>query len=88
MCKIVFLFLINSHCSLEEASAKNKQSDIYKKFRSILFAINPDNHQDMSDDIENFLAKMKNKYGCDEMNDKHLMKINLQAYPVTNTFRK
>lgn len=74
--------------TLTEAQTINQQNDIFKKFRSILFAINPENHQDMASDIDSFVVKMKNKYGCDELNNKNLMQVNVQAYPVTRVFKK
>lgn len=71
--------------TLIEAQEINKQSTVLKKFRSILFAINPNDHETMLFEVESFLSKMKNKYGCDNIDQKQLMKINLQAYPVSKT---
>lgn len=71
--------------TLIEAQEVNKQTELFKKFRSILFAIDPNDHEGMLSEIESFLSKMKNKYGYNDIDQKHLMKINLQAYPVSKT---
>lgn len=54
-----------------------------KKFKSIFFAMTEDNYVDLSKDMEDFIARMKNKYGTENLMDKRLYKINIQAYPVT-----
>jgi uncharacterized protein (TIGR02147 family) len=71
--------------TLIEAQSINQQSEIFKKFRSIIFSIHPGNHDEMLTEIELFLSKMKNKYGYNEIDQKELMKINLQVYPVSKT---
>ena len=72
---------------LSEAQNINKQSDIFKKFRTILFAINPDEHNGAIQEIEKFVTKMKNKYGYNNIQGKHILKLNMQAYPVTKVKR-
>jgi hypothetical protein len=71
--------------TLQEALEINQQAEVFKKFRSIIFAINPNDHDGMLNEIECFLSKLKNKYGYDLIDQKQLMKINLQAYPVSKT---
>jgi uncharacterized protein (TIGR02147 family) len=71
------------HRDLIEAQNINKQSDVFKKFRTILFAINPEEHAGAIQEIEKFVTKMKNKYGYNNIQGKHILKLNMQAYPVT-----
>jgi uncharacterized protein (TIGR02147 family) len=54
-----------------------------KKFKSIFFSLTESNYADLSKDMEDFIARMKNKYGNENLMDKQLYKINIQAYPVT-----
>lgn len=71
------------HRDLTEAQNINKQNDIFKKFRTILFAIRPDEHDGAIQEIEKFVTKMKNKYGYNDIAGKHVLKLNMQAYAVT-----
>ncbi len=71
------------HRDLTEAQNINKQNDVFKKFRTILFAISPDEHDGALQEIEKFVTKMKNKYGYNDIAGKHILKLNMQAYAVT-----
>lgn len=71
------------HRTAIEAAEISKHSEVFKKFRSILFAINPGDHELLLSEIEHFLSKMKNRFGYNEISGKHIVKLNLQAYPVT-----
>lgn len=72
---------------LTEAQSINQQPDIFKKFRTILFAISPEEHDGAAQEIEKFVTKMKNKYGYNDIKGKHILKLNMQAYPVTQVKR-
>lgn len=69
--------------TMNEAADLSMQKDLFKRFRSILFAIDPRDHELLLVEIENFLSKMKNRFGYNDIQGKHIMKLNLQAYPVT-----
>jgi uncharacterized protein (TIGR02147 family) len=69
--------------TLDEAGEALKQTDIFKKFRSVLFPINPEDHALLLSEIESFLAKMKNRFRQNTMAGKHIVKLNLNAYPVS-----
>jgi uncharacterized protein (TIGR02147 family) len=69
--------------TMNEAAEISKQNDIFKKFRSILFAIDPNDHDLLLTEFESFMSKMKNRFGYNDIKGKHIMKLNLQAYPVT-----
>lgn len=73
--------------TLNEAAEVTKQKDLFKRFRTILFAIDPKDHDLMLSEIEGFLSKMKNRFGYNDLEHKHIMKLNLQAYPVTKTLK-
>lgn len=76
------------NATLLESMEVNKQPDIFKRFRTILFAIPPEQHETLLEEIEKFLSKMKNRFGYNNVADKHLLKLNLQAYPATKTIGK
>lgn len=69
--------------TLDEAGQALKQTDIFKRFRSVLFPINPEDHALLLSEIESFLAKMKNRFRQNTMSGKHIVKLNLNAYPVS-----
>lgn len=73
--------------TMNEAADITKQNDIFKRFRSILFAIDPNDHALLLAEIESFISKMKNRFGYNEIQGKHIMKLNLQAYPVSETLK-
>lgn len=71
--------------TMNVAAEISKQNDVFKRFRSILFAIDPQDHEVLLTEVENFMSKMKNRFGYNDIQGKHIMKLNLQAYPVTKT---
>lgn len=71
------------HSTMHEAANISQQKDIFKKFRSIIFAVQPKDHDLVLAEIEKFISKIKNQFGYNEVTGKHLLKLNLQAYPVT-----
>lgn len=69
--------------NLKEAQAIIEQEPLLRRFRSVMFALNDQNFDDLTQDIETFLAKIKNKYDTTKGKGDRLYKINLQTYPVT-----
>jgi uncharacterized protein (TIGR02147 family) len=69
--------------TMNEAADLSMQKNMFKKFRSILFAIDPKDHKLLLSEIESFLSKMKNRFGYNDIKGKHIVKLNLQAYPTT-----
>jgi hypothetical protein len=51
--------------------------------RSVLMPVSEVQQNDLKNDIEDFLKKMKAKYGSDKIKNKKLFKINLHAFPIT-----
>lgn len=73
------------HQTLSEAQQALLLEDELKRFRSVLMALDVDNFKDIKNDLEDFLRKLKSKYGTTEIKNKKLCKINFQIYPVTDT---
>lgn len=69
--------------TLDEARHALRQTDIFKRFRSIMFPVHPDNHELLLSEIESFLTKMKNRFRDPKLTGKHIVKLNLNAYPVS-----
>lgn len=74
--------------TMEEAAAMIQQNELMKRFRSVFFALEEGQFPELLDDVESFLNKMKNKYACDDLGQKRLLKMNLQAYPVSERRKK
>lgn len=70
--------------TLQEAQAIIQQDQLQRRFRSIMFAMNDQNFVELTDEVEAFLAKLKNKYASLHSKDDRVYKLNLQTYPVTN----
>lgn len=71
------------HKTTIEAAEALQKTDIFKRFRSILFPVNPNDHELLLSEIEAFLTKMKNRFRQSTMSGKHIVKLNLNAYPVS-----
>lgn len=74
--------------SLKEASQVLKTKQAFRHFRSIYFSVLENETDALKQEIESFLAKMKRKYSGGSLNKKRLIKLNLQAYPVSNVYTK
>ena len=59
-----------------------------KKFRSIYLSLSAQNYEKLSQDMESFIQKIKNKYANKSIKNKNIYKINFQAYPVTYQQKK
>jgi uncharacterized protein (TIGR02147 family) len=71
--------------TLKEADEILSQDILMKKFKSLFFSLSEDDFIDLKDTLEGFSNKLKVKYGNNHIKRKKLYKINLQAYPVTDT---
>jgi hypothetical protein len=71
--------------TMEETADVVKQRDLFKKMRSLILAINPDDHQILEDEIDQFIVKLKNKFAYKNLDNKQLIKFNCQAYQASQT---
>lgn len=71
-----------------EAQEILDDDDCLRRFRSIYFPMKEEQFADMSDEIESFLNKLKTKFGSREFTDKKMFKLNLNAFSVTETYKK
>jgi hypothetical protein len=78
---IMELFHQRTLTETEKALHKN---DIFKRFRSVLFAIDPQEHELLLTEIESFLSKIKNRFRQSKMSGKHVVKLNLNCYSITD----
>lgn len=68
--------------TLDEAKAVLDQKDTSQKFQSIFFALPKELFPELVQEMDTFLTKIKNKYGYNDFENKNLIKLNVQAYPV------
>lgn len=71
--------------TLAETTSVVTQRDAFKKLRSLILAINPDDHQILEDEVDQFIVKLKNKFAYKMLDGKQLIKFNCQAYQVSKT---
>lgn len=69
--------------SLAEASEALSQKQIYKKFRSLILAIDPCEYNYLEDEIEQFANKLKSRFASNNLKNKHLVKFHFQSYQVS-----
>lgn len=74
--------------SLKEASQVLKAHQAFRHFRSIYFSVDENATEELKQEVETFLAKIKRKYEGGSLNKKRLVKLNLQAYPVSQVYLK
>lgn len=68
--------------TIDEAKSILDQKGLDQKFQSIFFALPQELFPELLQEMDTFLTKVKNKYGYNEFENKNLMKLNIQAYPV------
>lgn len=68
---------------LNEAVIMNRQEQLNKSLRSLIFALNEKNFDSLSEEIESFVTKIKNKYSSLEIKQSDLFRMNLQLYQVS-----
>ncbi len=71
--------------TLNETADRVKHRDLFKKLRSLIIAIDPDDHQILEDEVDQFIVKLKNKFAYKILDGKQLIKFNCQAYQVSKT---
>jgi len=69
--------------NVKEAEAIISQDKLLRRFRSVMFALNDQSFGDLTQEVESFLTKIKNKYDTVKNKGDRLYKLNLQTYPVT-----
>ncbi len=62
-----------------------KQRDIFKKLRSLILAIDPNDYQILENEVDQFVTKLKNKFAYKNLNNKQLIKFHCQAYQASKT---
>ncbi len=55
---------------------------------SIYFSLKPESAAELSTEIEDFLKKIRNKYGSETLEGQKVVKLNLHSYGVTQIFKK
>lgn len=69
--------------NLKESAEQVLEPREGSRCRSVMMSIGSEHHEDLKNDIEDFLRKIKAKYSSDEINNKEIFKINLHAFPLT-----
>lgn len=69
--------------NLKESLDIIDNDDLKRRFRSVMFALNDNNFGDLTQEVESFLAKIKNKYDTVKNKGDRIYKLNLQTYPIT-----
>lgn len=65
-----------------------KNEKVQKRLRTILFSLPEDAFEELLDDVELFLAKTRNKFGSKNLHPQKMIKLNLQAYEVSEVYSK
>ncbi len=80
-------FFKNYHLNtLQEAESILKSGTALTKFKSIFFALDEISFPHFTEEVDHFMRKMKLKYESAQLNQKHIFKMNVQAYPVTQKY--
>ncbi len=74
--------------SIQKIEASAHEYDEVQKNRSIYFSLKPESASELSVEIEDFLKKIRNKYGSETLEGQKVVKLNLQSYGVTQIFKK
>lgn len=74
--------------TLQEAESILHADEILRKFKSIYFSLDEESFPSLSEDVDAFVRKMKLKYESATLNNKHVFKLNVQAYPLTKKYLK
>ncbi len=69
--------------NLKEAYGVISKDDLKRRFRSVMFALNDENFGDITQEVELFLAKIKNKYDTVKNKGDRVYRLSLQTYPIT-----
>lgn len=72
----------------EEVKKILKTQSLYKKFRSLVVSISPDEYSVLEEEIENFTTNIKKRFSSELISNKHLLKLHLQSYQVSRIYIK
>jgi uncharacterized protein (TIGR02147 family) len=72
--------------SLKEAESNLIDNEDMSKFKSILFSMDKHNFPQFTEEVDSFMRKMKLKYESAQLSQKHVFKMNVQAYPLTKKY--
>lgn len=72
--------------TLKEAEMKIKEHPESANFQAIYFSMSEERQAEMQTEVQEFLNKMKLKYGDDKLSENRVYKMNLNVYPVTPKF--
>lgn len=76
--------ILNFHKNtLTEAELALKANPHFRHFRSIYFGVADEDIELLKSEVELFLTKMKKKFASRQIKNKRLVKLNLNAYPVS-----
>ena len=70
--------------TLDEAEQALKTNPHFRHFRSVYFGVTDEDIDILKHEFEIFLNKMKKKFGSGSIKNKRLVKLNLNAYPVSH----
>lgn len=83
------LALIQFHKNtLAEARQILDSDPAFRRFRSVYFSVEENQFDELKTEVEEFLKKLRKKFGSEKLNGKSLVKLNLQTYPVSSVHRK
>ncbi len=71
--------------NLKEAQTIIEQDHLQRRFRTIMFALSDHSFGELTEEVEAFLAKIKNKYNTVKSKTDRIYKLNLQTYPMTRS---
>lgn len=67
----------------DEAKVEVRKKNTLKRFRILFLSMDENSFTEFSEDLEKFINKSKNKYGCKDLANKSVFKLNFNAYAVT-----
>lgn len=74
--------------SMKEAESILIANEDMSKFKSILFSMDENNFPLFTEEVDSFMRKMKFKYESAQLSQKHVFKMNIQAYPLTEKYEE
>lgn len=74
--------------TLIEAAQKLNHPDKDDQNRSIYFSVQKESMSELKNDIEEFLKRIRNKYGTYYLEEQQIVKLNLQLYGLTEIYKK
>lgn len=72
---------------LKKSQLALQQNPQSRRFRTLLLALNSNEFEELSQEIENFLKKILFKFNPSELNGRKIYQFNLNSFAVTNTYQ-